>query len=105
MGEFFNSSQFDVNTNVLPQGETEQSNTHAHVSLSQIVNLTRKEDGLIIHRQKINTLTTIGIVITVDELTTKNVYRIDDYTFGAPIEVQLWKNSDDEGIYVLLIFK
>ncbi|CAG2105392.1 unnamed protein product [Medioppia subpectinata] len=64
------------------------------VSLSQVIHLTTKDDGLVLHRQKIHSLVAIGLVVNIEELTTKNIYRIDDHTRGAPIEVQYWKNED-----------
>jgi len=95
---FFESSQFDhPNQSNAPvqSNDTDRFQHHAHVSNSQIAKLTRKEDLLVIHRQKITSVTAIGFVLSVEELTTKNVYTIDDYTNGGPIEVQLWKNEEN----------
>lgn len=100
MADFFQSSQFDGNTSVVNasgQSDAGGNQNVARVSLSQIARLTRREDGLVIHRQKVHTLVTIGVVISVEELNTRNVYLIDDYTLGAPVEVQLWKNDNETG--------
>ena len=105
MGDFFNSTQFDQNPKTDTQAETsERAGSHVHVSLSQVANLTRKEEGLIIHCQKIYSITTIGVVQSVEELTTKNVYMLEDYTVGAPVEVQLWKNENDGKFSTICIF-
>lgn len=108
MGDFFNSSQFESNANNQQQGAAQADtpakiDSHAHVTISQVVHLTRKEDGLVIHRQKIHSITAIGMVVTVEEDTVKNVYIINDHTFGGPIEVQLWKNDSDGKHFYYLI--
>ena len=99
-GGYF-ASQFDPNTGQgsgpgsVAMGGTDRKNI-VSVSLSQVINWTRKDDGLVIHRQKVHSIACIGLVISVEELTTKNIYTIDDQTRGAPIEVQYWKNDDSE---------
>lgn len=65
------------------------------VSLSQVVHCTRKDDGLVIHQNKVHTLTTVGLVLGVNEVTTKVIYTIDDQSLGSPVEVQFWKNDDE----------
>lgn len=99
MGDFFNTTQFDNNQNPQQQQQSDPNErglqNHVHVSLSQVVNLTRREEGLIIHRQKVHIISAIGVLINVEEGNTKNVYLIDDYTKGGPVEVQLWKNDND----------
>ncbi len=99
MGDFFNTTQFDANQNQgqQPQSDLNDQPNHVHVSLSQIVNLTRREEGFILHRQKVHTITAIGVLLSVEEGLIKNVYLIDDYTKGGPVEVQLWKNNDSDG--------
>ena len=74
------------------------------VSLSQVIHWTRKDDGLVIHRQKVHSITCIGLVLSVEELTTKNIYTIDDQSRGAPIEVQYWKNDDSECLFLSFDF-
>ncbi|XP_054162033.1 replication protein A 32 kDa subunit-like [Oppia nitens] len=96
-------SQFDPNTNGPANagqsgGQSGDRKNLVAVSLSQVVHCTRKDDGLVIHRQKVHSLTTIGLVVSIEELTTKNIYRIDDQTRGAPVEVQYWKNDDNESM-------
>lgn len=107
MGDFFNTTQFDNNQNPQQQPSSDPNErglqNHVHVSLSQVVNWTRREEGLIIHRQKVHTISAIGVLISVEEGNTKNVYLIDDYTKGAPVEVQLWKNDNDGMFSVKLI--
>lgn len=98
-------SQYDPNTAGGPGGGggpmsgTDHKNIVA-VSLSQVIHWTRKDDGLVIHRQKVHSITCIGRVLSVEELTTKNIYTIDDQSRGAPIEVQYWKNDDSECPYL-----
>lgn len=97
-GGYF-ASQFDPTTgqSSAPSGPTGTDKRNlASVSLSQVVHKTRKDDGLVLHRQKIHSITCIGLVLTVEELTTKNIYSIDDGSRGAPVEVQYWKNDDSE---------
>jgi len=102
-------SQFDPNTNAGGQGggggfggAGGQSSSGADrknlvsVSLAQVIHLTTKDDGLVVHRQKVHSLVAIGLVLNIEELVTKNIYRIDDQTRGAPIEVQYWKNDDND---------
>lgn len=103
MGDFFNSTQFDGATNGNQQNQSKnfEEQNLAHVSTSQISKWTRREDGLVGFRQKIHTVVCIGVVVSVEELTTKNIYVIDDYTIGSPLEVQLWKNEND-GILTFL---
>lgn len=100
MSDFFKPSNFDApdeSGNVAGHGtkkiENQLDQNIVHVSCSQIARLTRKEDGLVLHRQKVHTVVVIGVVQSVEEVTTKNVYVIDDYTPGGPIEVQYWKNT------------
>lgn len=102
MGDFFNASQFDTTNNAAGGAQTKNTDNQnlVHVSASQVAKLTRREEGLVIHRQKANTIICIGVVVSVEELTTKNVYVIDDYTLGSPIEVQLWK-SENDGIVLI----
>jgi hypothetical protein len=92
-------SQFDPqNTSHGISGQQSESNEKRNlvsVSLSQVIHLTRKDDGLVIHRQKVHSLTAIGLVLHIEELTTKNIYTIDDQSRGSPIEVQYWKNDDN----------
>ncbi|KAH9404650.1 PREDICTED: replication protein A 32 kDa subunit-like [Rhagoletis zephyria] len=99
MGDFFSTTQFDINQNQGQQQQPEFNDrdqlNHVHVTLSQIVNLTRREEGLIIQRQKVHTITVYGMLINVEEGNTKNVYLIDDFSKGGPVEVQLWKNDND----------
>lgn len=54
---FFGSTDFETqNQNQANQSsDTETASNTVHVSLSQVANLTRKEDGLVIHRQKVTT--------------------------------------------------
>lgn len=98
MTEFFNSQYEPI---VKPATGTNTDNStqtiFAHVSLAQIVHNVSKEESLVISGQKINSIIAIGVVISVEELTTKNIYSIEDYTNGSPIEVQLWKNDNNEG--------
>lgn len=99
MNDFFSNTNFEGNANQAQgQGEGDRpisGNNNVHVSLSQVVHLTRREDGLVVHRQKVHSITVIGVVINVEEATTKNVYLIDDYTNGGPVDVQLWRNESD----------
>ena len=96
-GGYF-ASQFDPTTGQSSGGGQTSSEKRnlASASLSQVIHNTRKDDGLVIHRQKIHSVTCIGLVLSVEELTTKNIYTIDDGSRGAPIEVQYWKNDDAE---------
>lgn len=99
MGDFFNSSQYDQGNDQVGQvsSTTSAENVSAqnlvHVTLSQIAKLTRREESLVMYRQKIHSIVAIGMVVSVEELTTKNIYTIDDYTLNSPIEAQLWKNE------------
>ena len=108
MSDFFNTSNFDAADESARGGggaggkqnsDNQLNQNIVRVSCSQIARLSRREEGLILHRQKVNTIVVIGVVQSVEELTTKNVYIIDDHTPGSPIEVQLWKNTP-EGLFV-----
>ncbi|KAF7495715.1 Replication protein A 32 kDa subunit [Sarcoptes scabiei] len=105
MGDFFNSSQYDQGNDQVGQvsSTTSAENVSAqnlvHVTLSQIAKLTRREESLVMYRQKIHSIVAIGMVVSVEELTTKNIYTIDDYTLNSPIEAQLWKN-EAEGTFI-----
>lgn len=57
------------------------------VSISQIVNRTRKEEGLIIEQQKIEKVSVVGLVLSVQEQTTKATFLLDDHSDGSPINV------------------
>ena len=97
MGDFFKSSQFDDNLDKSKtSGQTEHILPHVHVTLSHVSKLTRQEEGLVMYRQKIGTITVIGVVKNVQELATKNIYLIDDHTCDSPVEVNLWKNGGED---------
>ena len=97
--DFFNISENDFSNHGGREEAVKESGpgTFTNVTLSQLATLTRREEGLIIHRQKLQTICTVGIVTKVEELTTKNVYLLDDYTLSGPIEVQLWKDEKESG--------
>lgn len=99
MNDFFNASQFEPASESKAGSTDSNQNILVHASLSQIVHNTSREESLVISGQKISTVVTIGVVINVEELTTKNIYTIEDYTNGSPIEVQLWKNDNNDGFY------
>jgi len=66
------------------------------VNLQQILKLSTPSNGLVIHQQKVNTLNFVAKVIQVQELSTKCVYLVTDYT-GESLEVQLWKSGVGAG--------
>lgn len=73
-------------------GGTKRRNSVA-VSLDQIMKLTTKEHGLVIHRQNASTIVVVGRVQSTTETTTKSTFEINDQT-GDCIEVHLWKTED-----------
>lgn len=70
------------------QGE-ERSKTIASVTVSIITKLTRPTDqGLIIHGKKIHHVVLIAQICEVLDITTTKIHLlVDDYTYGAPLEV------------------
>jgi len=65
----------------------------AAVNSNQIRLQTSSNHGLVLHRQKFNTLTILGRVLSASETTTKCNYIIQDHT-GAPLDVQLWRAGE-----------
>ena len=67
------------------------------VSLDQIKKCSTADNGLVMHRQKIQQCKIIGNVLSINEQSTKTTYSITDYT-GPIINVVLWNSSEENRI-------
>lgn len=67
--------------------DSDPTRSLSSVSISLIVNLTRKDEGLVIHQQSLTTITFIGLVLSIEEDGGKVTCSVDDQSFGSPIDV------------------
>lgn len=103
---FFDNSQFHTSTDQRGQvagisENKERKNNSVHCSISQVINCTDQEKGLVLFDQKIHFVECVGVAVAIQDGDSKNFYHMNDFTTGAPIEVQFWKNNN-EGIYKIL---
>lgn len=98
---FFDNSQFHSATDqkssaVGNPDAKERKNNSVHCTISQIISCIDSEKGLVLFDQKMHFVECVGVAVSVEDTgETKNIYHMDDYTTGGPIEVQLWKNSNE----------
>lgn len=76
------------------KGEVRESRIIVSVNVNQLHNLTTISNGLVLHQQKVSLVRFVGRLLSVNEHSTKSTYMVSDGT-DKPIEVSLWKVSDN----------
>lgn len=69
-------------------GGDDKNKAIAAVSISQIIKLTRPNEGLIIHKRKIHHVNLVAFVYEILDINAQKIHvLLDDFTSGGPLEV------------------
>lgn len=69
-------------------GGEDKNKAIAAVSVSQVTKLTRPNEGLIIHKRKVNHVNLVAFVYEILDISPQKIHLLlDDFTSGGPLEV------------------
>lgn len=87
-GGFINTNEPQQLTASVSIGTDDKNKAIAAVSVSQVTKLTRPNEGMIVHNQKIYHVNLVALIHEIIDMNPQKVHvLVDDYTSGGPLEV------------------